>query len=60
VKPSAVVGGYGTVLKRGSTGAGTLGYAPESPAEQLRPDARTDILALGMTLYPFAHRLRPD
>ena len=51
VKPSSVAGGYGTVLKRGSTGVGTLGYAPPSPQEQLQPDARTDILALGMTLY---------
>lgn len=51
VKPSSVAGGYGTVLKRGSTGLGTIGYAPESPAEQQHPDARTDILALGMTIY---------
>jgi serine/threonine protein kinase len=51
VKPSEVAGGYGTVLKRGSTGIGTIGYAPELPAEQQHPDARTDILALGMTLY---------
>ena len=51
VKPSTVVGGYGTVLKRSSTRMGTLGYAPESPFEQQNPDARTDILALGMTLY---------
>lgn len=51
VKPSTVVGGYGTVLKRSSTGVGTIGYAPPSPQEQGQPDARTDILALGMTLY---------
>jgi serine/threonine protein kinase len=51
VKPSTTAGGYGTVLQRGSTGAGTIGYAPLSPQEQARPDARTDILALGMTLY---------
>lgn len=59
VKPSAVVGGYGTILKRGSTGIGTLGYAPESPAEQARPDARTDILAFGMTLYRLLAGLDP-
>jgi hypothetical protein len=51
IKPSSVAGGYGTVLKRGSTGLGTIGYAPESPTEQQHPDARTDILAFGMTLY---------
>lgn len=51
VRPSTAAGGYGTVLKRNSTGAGTLGYAPPSPQEQAQPDARTDILALGMTLY---------
>ncbi|MBV9864399.1 MAG: protein kinase [Abitibacteriaceae bacterium] len=51
VKPSTVVGGYGTVLKRTSTGLGTIGYAPPSAQEQAQPDARTDILALGMTLY---------
>ena len=59
VKPSAVVGAYGTVLKRKSTGAGTLGYAPELPSEQQRPDARTDILALGMTLYRLLTGLDP-
>lgn len=59
VKPSAVVGSYGTVLKRKSTGAGTLGYAPELPSEQQRPDARTDILALGMTLYRLLTTLDP-
>ena len=51
VKPSTVVGGYGTVMKRASTGLGTIGYAPPTPQEQAQPDARTDILALGMTLY---------
>lgn len=59
VKPSAIAGGYGTVLKRGSTGLGTLGYAPESQEEQNHPDARTDILALGMTLYRLLCDLDP-
>ena len=59
VKPSAVAGGYGTVLKKGSTGLGTLGYAPESAEEQAHPDARTDILALGMTLYRLLCDLDP-
>ncbi len=59
VKPANVAGGYGTVLKRGSTGVGTLGYAPESQHEQMHPDARTDILALGMTLYRLLTGLDP-
>jgi hypothetical protein len=60
VKPSAVAGGYGTVLKKGSTGLGTLGYAPESHEEQTHPDARTDILALGMTLYRLLTDMDPS
>ena len=60
VKPSTVVGGYGTVLKKGSTGLGTLGYAPESIEEQSHPDARTDILALGMTLYRLLTDMDPS
>jgi Protein kinase domain len=59
VKPATVSGGYGTVQKRGSTGVGTVGYAPESLQEQLQPDARTDILALGMTLYRLLTRRDP-
>lgn len=51
VKPSNVAGTYGTVLKRKSTVLGTLGYAPPTLDEQRMPDARTDILALGMTMY---------
>jgi serine/threonine protein kinase len=51
VKPSMTAGRYGTVLKRTSTAMGTLGYAPVSHDEQNNPDARTDILALGMTMY---------
>jgi serine/threonine protein kinase len=42
VKPSNVAGAYGTMLKRGSTGVGTVGYAPESHQEQMNPDARTE------------------
>ncbi|HEX8234754.1 MAG TPA: serine/threonine-protein kinase [Abditibacteriaceae bacterium] len=59
VKPSNAAGAFGTMLKRGSTGAGTVGYAPESQQEQMNPDARTDILALGMTLYRLLTCLDP-
>lgn len=59
VKPATVVGGYGTVLKRDNAGMGTLGYAPESQAEQMNPDSRTDILAFGMTLYRLMTCLDP-
>ncbi|HEX8834324.1 MAG TPA: protein kinase [Abditibacteriaceae bacterium] len=59
VKPSGAVGGFGTVLKSKSTGMGTLGYAPESQHEQSHPDARTDILAFGMTLYRLFTRRDP-
>jgi serine/threonine protein kinase len=51
VKPSAVAGRYGTLVLGKRAAMGTLGYAPPSPEEQASPDARTDILALGMTMY---------
>lgn len=59
VKPANVAGAYGTVLKRNSTGTGTIGYAPESQEERIHPDARTDILAFGMTLYRLLTRRDP-
>lgn len=44
-------GGYGTVAQSGTTRFGTLGYAPENPQERDNPEKRSDIYALGMTLY---------
>ncbi|HEX8552918.1 MAG TPA: serine/threonine-protein kinase [Abditibacteriaceae bacterium] len=44
-------GDFGTRVQRHTTGGGTFGYAPESPAERRHPDARSDIHALGMTLF---------
>ncbi len=44
-------GGYGTVAQSGTTRFGTLGYAPENPHERDNPEKRSDIYALGMTLY---------
>ncbi len=43
--------GYGTVRLRGTGRMGTPGYAPASMAEMERPECRTDIYALGMTLF---------
>lgn len=59
VKPSTVVGAYGTMPMTEGTRLGTPGYAPVSPQEQQHPDARTDILALGMTLYRLLTGLDP-
>jgi serine/threonine protein kinase len=43
-------GGYGTARISGTTHMGTPGYAPPDPRELSRPEARSDIYALGMTL----------
>jgi serine/threonine protein kinase len=48
---SGEAGDFSTRVVRHTTGGGTFGYAPESPAERRLPDARSDIHALGMTLY---------
>jgi serine/threonine protein kinase len=44
-------GDFSTRVQRHTTGGGTFGYAPESSQERLHPNARSDIHALGMTLY---------
>jgi serine/threonine protein kinase len=44
-------GGYGTAPMTGTARFGTAGYAPENPEERERPERRSDIHALGMTLY---------
>jgi len=44
-------GGYGTARLSGTTRFGTPGYAPENPKEREQPERRSDIYALGMTLY---------
>jgi len=51
VKPSATAGKYGTVAMGSGVTLGTSGYAPTDTTELASPDARTDILALGMTMY---------
>ena len=43
--------GYGTVRLTGTSRFGTPGYAPANMMEVERPERRTDIYALGMTLY---------
>jgi serine/threonine protein kinase len=43
--------GYGTVRLTGTSRLGTPGYAPANMMEVERPERRTDIYALGMTLY---------
>jgi hypothetical protein len=48
---SGEAGDFSTRAVRHTTGGGTPGYAPESPVERRLPDARSDIHALGMTLY---------
>lgn len=52
-------GGFSTRQVRHTTGGGTLGYAPESSLERRFPDARSDIHALGMTLYSLVTGLDP-
>jgi serine/threonine protein kinase len=48
---SGATGDFTTRAQRHTQGGGTLGYAPDSPSERRNPDARSDIHALGMTLY---------
>ncbi|MEO6908308.1 MAG: serine/threonine-protein kinase [Abditibacteriaceae bacterium] len=43
--------GYGTAPMTGTTRFGTPGYAPPNPKECENPERRSDIYALGMTLY---------
>ena len=50
---------YGTQAQRHTQGGGTIGYAPESPAERRNPDARSDIHAWGMTWYHLLSGLDP-
>ena len=50
---------YGTQAQRHTQGGGTIGYAPESPAERRNPDARSDIHAWGMTWYHLLTGLDP-
>ncbi len=52
-------GSFSTRAVRHTTGGGTLGYAPESSVERRFPDARSDIHALGMTLYALVSGLDP-
>ena len=51
VKPSATAGKYGTMVLGRGPALGSSGYAPTSSEELASPDTRTDILALGMTMY---------
>ncbi len=44
-------GGFGTAPLTGTARFGTAGYAPENPRERESPERRSDIHALGMTLY---------
>lgn len=48
---TGAAGEFTTRAVRHTQGGGTLGYAPDSPHERRNPDARSDIHALGMTLY---------
>lgn len=50
-KKAEEAGGYGTLRLTGTGRFGTPGYAPSSVEEQEHPEARSDIYALGMTLY---------
>jgi serine/threonine protein kinase len=48
---SGEAGEFSTRAQRHTQGGGTLGYAPDTPNERRFPDARSDIHALGMTMY---------
>ncbi len=50
-RKSEEASGYGTARLSGTTHMGTPGYAPPDPKELARPEARSDIYALGMALY---------
>ncbi len=56
---SGASGEYSTRAARHTTGGGTLGYAPENSDERRHPDARSDLHALGMTLYRLLSGLDP-
>jgi len=56
---SGAPGDFSTRQQRHTTGGGTFGYAPDSPDERRLPDARSDIHALGMTLYRLVSGLDP-
>jgi serine/threonine protein kinase len=57
---SGAAGDFGTRQQRHTTGGGTMGYAPDSSEERRYPDARSDIHALGMTLYRLLTGLDPQ
>jgi serine/threonine protein kinase len=50
-KKAEEAGAYGTARLSGTGRFGTPGYAPPGREEQERPEPRSDIYALGMTLY---------
>ena len=50
-KKAEEAGAYGTARLTGTGRFGTPGYAPPSRDEQNNPEPRSDIYALGMTLY---------
>ena len=56
---SGASGDFSTRAARHTTGGGTLGYAPENSDERRHPDARSDLHALGMTLYRLLCGLDP-
>jgi len=57
---SGAAGDFSTRRQRHTTGGGTFGYAPDSLEERRLPDARSDIHALGMTLYRVVSGLDPQ
>ena len=57
---SGAAGEFGTRQQRHTTGGGTMGYAPDSSQERRFPDQRSDIHALGMTLYRLLCGLDPQ
>jgi serine/threonine protein kinase len=50
-RKSEEAGSYGTVRQSGTGRLGTPGYAPPNLQELARPEPRSDIYALGMTVY---------